>query len=114
MEEWALHILKPEQEFYLNVLFDQDDDTKQRWNRVTGNKPPHFEITNKNFTTLADIDSGTKRNYALSLNTTVKRQKGLSNHDLTVTVNAVSMDNLEKAEERKTHNKKNLQKNLPT
>jgi hypothetical protein len=92
--------------FQLNKIFGQDDDTKQRWNRVTGNAPPHFEITDKDFTTQADIDSGTKNNNALSLNTTIERQKGLSNHDLAVTVNAALMDNLKKAEKRKTLNKK--------
>jgi hypothetical protein len=60
LEEWALRIFKPKQEFQLNDLFDPDDDTKQHWNRIAGNVPPLFEITDKDFTTQADIDSGTK------------------------------------------------------
>jgi hypothetical protein len=64
---------KTKQEFQLNYLFDKDDDTKQHWNRVTGNVPPYFEITDKGFTNQADIDSGAKNNDALSLNTTIER-----------------------------------------
>jgi hypothetical protein len=81
---------------------------------LPGNIPPHFEIIDKDFTTQVDIDSGTKNKDALSLNTTDERQKGLSNHDLAVTVNAALMDNLKKAEKQKTLKKIFLQKNSPT
>ncbi len=34
LEEWALHILQPDQEFQLKELYDNDPETAQRWDRV--------------------------------------------------------------------------------
>jgi hypothetical protein len=52
LEEWALRILKPQQEFQLRGLYENDDETKTPWKRVTGNTAQAtFSITNMDFTT---------------------------------------------------------------
>jgi hypothetical protein len=51
LEEWALHILQPDQEFQLKELYDNDPETAQRWDRVMeGKKLTTFKITTKIFT----------------------------------------------------------------
>jgi hypothetical protein len=49
LEEWTLHILQPNQEFELKVLYVNDPETAQRWDRVTGKKCTTFKITEKDF-----------------------------------------------------------------
>jgi hypothetical protein len=34
LEEWALRILQPDQEFQLKELYDKDPETAQRWDGI--------------------------------------------------------------------------------
>jgi hypothetical protein len=58
LEEWALCILKPEQEFQMRGLYEKDDETKMHWKRVLDNTAQAtFCITDMDFTTaMLDID----------------------------------------------------------
>jgi hypothetical protein len=38
LEEWALRILQPNEEYQLKVLYVNDPQTAQRWDRMTGKK----------------------------------------------------------------------------
>jgi hypothetical protein len=50
LEELALGILQPDQEFQLRELYDNDPETAQHWNRVMeGKKRATFKITTKIF-----------------------------------------------------------------
>jgi hypothetical protein len=51
LEEWALHILQPNKEFQLKVLYVNDPEIAQHWDRVTRKKCFTFKITTeKDFT----------------------------------------------------------------
>jgi hypothetical protein len=55
LEEWAIRILKPDQEFQLEELYDNDPETAQHWDRVMGEKKrTPFKITTKIFTAAKD------------------------------------------------------------
>jgi hypothetical protein len=55
LEEWALRILQPDQEFQLKELYDNDPETAQHWDRVLeGKKRPTFKIITKIFTAAKD------------------------------------------------------------
>jgi hypothetical protein len=103
----ALHILKPEQWFQLEMLYEGDGATQLRWDRVTGGGEKQiFKITDKNISATA-INSGNMENNNLkSLNNNVRRQRGVSTNDLVATVNATLIDSLAKAEKQKTQDKK--------
>jgi hypothetical protein len=48
--EWALRILKPEQEFQLRGLYEYDDEAKKCWDRVIDNTAQAtFGITDMDF-----------------------------------------------------------------
>jgi hypothetical protein len=85
----------------LELLYDKDKDTKLHWNRVTEGVQPLFQITDKNLSTTATFSGDIENNNLESLNTSVKRQQGVSTNDLVATVNATLIDCLEKAEKQK-------------
>ncbi len=56
LEEWALRILKPKQEFQLKELYEDDDETKKLWERVIDNTAQDtFRIIDMNFTTASNV-----------------------------------------------------------
>ncbi len=96
LEEWALHILQPNTEFQLQVLYVNDPETAQRWDRVTGKKCTTFKITEKDFTT-SNTDSDTGNNNIKGLDTKTNRHERQSNQELASTVNSALIELLEKA-----------------
>jgi hypothetical protein len=112
LEEWALHILKPKEWFQLELLYDKDKDTKLRWNRVTEEVQPLFQIIDKNLSTTATNSGDIENNNLDSLNTSMKRQQGVSTNDLVATVNATLIDGLEKAEQQKKQERKKSSREL--
>jgi hypothetical protein len=82
LEEWALHILKPKQEFQLRGLYEKDDETKMRWKRVIHNTvQATFCITDMDFTTASNGSESENKDIE-SLDTKAKRQQGKSNLEL--------------------------------
>jgi hypothetical protein len=112
LEEWALHILKPEQEFQLRRLYEKDDKTKMHWKRVIGDTiQATFSITDMDSTT-AGNGSEAENKDVKSLDTKAKRQQGKSNLDLTMTVNDALKEYLGKADKRMAQAKKDFPKKL--
>jgi hypothetical protein len=75
LEEWALCILKSEQEFQLRGLYEEDDETKKRWERFIDNTAQDtFSITDMDFT-MASNGSESENKDVKSLDTKAKRQK---------------------------------------
>ncbi len=103
MEEWAPRILQPNEEFQLKVLYVNDPETTQRWDRVTGKNRTTFEITEKDFT-MPNTDSDTGNNNIVGLDTKANRLEGQSNQELAliVIVNSALIELLEKANKQKT------------
>ncbi len=116
LEEWALRILQPDQEFQLKELYNDDPETAQRWDRVMeGKKCATFKITTKIFTAAKDnIDGNTENNDLNGLDTNANRHEGQSNQELALIVNTTLIKALQKAEKRKKLAKKNHHKNSPT
>jgi hypothetical protein len=84
LEEWALHILHPDQEFQLKELHDKDSETEQRLERVVSSQREKcqkcFKITTTVFTSAKDnIASNTENNDLEGLDTNTNRHDGLSN-----------------------------------
>jgi hypothetical protein len=104
LEELALRILQPNEEFQLKVLYVNDPETVQHWNRVTGKKCTTFEITEKDFT-IPNTDSDTGNNDIKGLDTTANRHEGQSNQELALIVNNALIEILEKADKQKTQPK---------
>ncbi len=101
MEEWALCILQPNQEFQLKELYDNDPETAQRWDRVvTGKKCTTLKITEKNFT-ISNIDKDTGNNNIERLDTKANRNEGQSDQELALIVNSALIELLEKANRQK-------------
>ncbi len=110
LEEWALCILQPNQDFQLKGLYDNDPETAQHWDRVTGKKCTTFKITEKDFT-ISNTDSEIGNNDIEGLDTKAKRHEGQSNQELALIVNSALIKLLEKANKQKKQPKKILQKN---
>jgi hypothetical protein len=100
LKEWALCILQPNQAFQLKGLYDNDPETAQHWDRVTGKKCATFKITEKNFT-ISNTDIETGNNNIEGLDTKAKRHKGQSNQELALIVNSALIKLLEKANKQK-------------
>jgi hypothetical protein len=103
LEEWALCILHPNQEFQLKELHDKDSETEQRFERVVSSKhekhQKSFKITTTVFTSAKDnIDSNTENDDLKGLDTNTNRHDGLSNQELALIVNKVLIESLEKAD----------------
>ncbi len=111
MEEWALRILQPNQEFQLKVLYLNDPETAQHWDRVTGKKCTTFKITEKDGT-ISNAESDTGNNDIKGLDTKANRHEGQSNQELALIVNSTLIKLLEKANKQKTQPKKNSPKEL--
>ncbi len=101
LEEKALHILKPEEWFQLELLYDKDKDNTLHWKSVAEGVQPLFQISDKNSSTTATNSSNIENNILKILNTSMKRQQGVSTNDLVVTVNTTLIGCLKKAEKRK-------------
>jgi hypothetical protein len=86
LEEWALRILQPNQEFQLKKLYDNEPETAQHWDRVVqGKKHATFEITTKLFTAANNnIDGETENNNVKGLDTNTDKHKGQSNHKTSI------------------------------
>ena len=115
LEEQALRILQPDQEFQLKELYDNDAETTRHWDRVVkGKKPAPFNVTTKNFTAGKDnIDGNTKINDLNGLDTNTNRHEGQSNQELMLVVNTFLIESLQKVDKQKKLAKKNPQKNTP-
>ncbi len=116
LEEWALRILQPDQEFQLKELYNNDTETAQHWDRVMeGKKRATFKITTKIFTAAKDnIDGNTENDNLNGLDTNANRHEGQSNQELALIVNTALIESLQKAEKQKKLREKNHQKNSPT
>ncbi len=84
MEEWALRILHPNQEFQLKELQDKDSEMEQRLERVVSSqrekRQKSFKITTMVFTSAKDnIASNTENDDLKGLDTNTNRHDGLSN-----------------------------------
>ncbi len=103
LEEWALRILQPDQEFQLKELYNKDPETAQRWDRVMeGKKRSTFKITTKIFTAAEDnIDDNTENNNLDGLDTNGNGHEGQSNQELALIVNTALFKSLRKAEKQK-------------
>jgi hypothetical protein len=106
LEEWALCILQPNKEFQLKVLYVNDPETAQHWDRVIGKKCTTFEITEKDFT-IHNTESDTGNHDIKGLDTKANRHEGQSNQELALIVNSALIKLLEKANKLKTQPKKN-------
>ncbi len=106
LEELALRILQPNQEFQLKGLYDNDPETAQHWDRVTGQKCTTFKITEKDFT-ISNTDKETGNNDIEGLVTKANRHEGQSNQELALIVNSALIKLLEKANKQKKQPKKN-------
>jgi hypothetical protein len=114
LEEWALCILQPNQEFQLKELYNNDPETAQRWYRVMqGKKHATFEITTKIFTAANNnIEGETENNDVEGLDTHADRHEGQSNQELALIVNTALIKSLQKAEKQKKLAKKISPKEL--
>jgi hypothetical protein len=103
LEEWALHILQPDQEFQLKELYDNDPETAQRWDRVMEwKKCATFKVTTKVFTAAKDnIDGNTDHDKLDGLDNNANRHEGQSNQELALIVNTALIKSLQKAEKQK-------------
>ncbi len=103
MEEWALCILQPDQEFQLKELYDNDPETAQRWDKVMeGKKRATFEITTEIFTAAKDnIDGNTENDNLNGLDSNTNRHEGQSNQELALILNTALIKSLQKAEKQK-------------
>ncbi len=101
MEERALHILEPNQEFQLKVLYVNDPEPSQCWDRVTGKKCISFKNTEKDFI-ISNTDCDTGSNDIKGLDTKANRHEGQSNRELALIVNSALIKLLEKANKQKT------------
>jgi hypothetical protein len=73
LEEWALPILKPEQEFQLRRLNEKGDETKMHWKRIKDNTAQAtFNIPDMDFTT-ASNSSESESKHVESLDTKAKK-----------------------------------------
>ncbi len=115
LEELALHILQPNQEFQLKELYNNDLETAHHWDRVVqGKKHATFEITTKIFTAANNnIDSETENDNVKGLDTNADKHEGQSNQELALIVNTALIESLQKAEKQKKLAKKNSPKELP-
>ncbi len=95
----------------MKVLYINDPETAQHWDRVTGKKCTTFKITEKDFT-ISNTDSDTGNNDIEGLDTKANRHEGQSNQELALTVNNALIALLEKANKQKTQPKKNSPKEL--
>jgi hypothetical protein len=108
LEEWAFHILKPNQAVQLQVLVDTDSETASRIERVQEEILQEFKITTTDFTSdTNNID--TENNNLAKLDTNTKRNKDLSIYELAHHVNALISESLEKATNQQKRAKKRLQ-----
>jgi hypothetical protein len=114
LEEWALRILQPNQEFKLKELYDNDPETAQCWDRVMQEKKhATFEITTKMITAANNnIDCETENDYVYGLDTNADRHEGQSNQELALIVNTALIESLQKAEKQKQLAKKKSPKEL--
>jgi hypothetical protein len=114
LEEWALRILQPDQEFQLKELYDNDPETAQRWNRVMeGKKRTTCKITTKIFIAAKNnIDGNTENDDLNGLDTDANRHEGQSNQELVLIMNTALIESLQKAEKQKNLAKKNSPKEL--
>jgi hypothetical protein len=78
LEEWAVCILQPNQEFQLKELYNNDPETAQHWDRVVQvKKHTTFEITTNIFTAANNnIDGETENNNVEGLDTNADRHEG--------------------------------------
>ncbi len=93
----------------MKVLYVNDPETAQRWDRVTGKICTTFKITEKDFT-ISNTDSDTGNNDIKGLDTKANRHEGQSNQELALIVNSALIELLEKANKQKTQPKKNSPK----
>jgi hypothetical protein len=74
LEEWALHILKPNQTVQLQDLVDTDSETESRIKRVQEEILQEFKITTTDF--ISDTDNvDTENDNLAKLDTNTKRNK---------------------------------------
>ena len=106
LEEWVLHILKPNQTVQLQDLVDTDSETESRIKRVQEEILQEFKITTTNFTSDTN-DVETENDNLAELDTNTKRNKNLSVYELVHQVNKLISESLEKATNRQKRAKKN-------
>ncbi len=83
-------------------LCEDDDETKNCWERVIDNtEQDTFSITGMNFTTASNGSESEKKDVK-SLDTKAERQQGKSNLELSKTINDALKEYLDKADKRIT------------
>jgi hypothetical protein len=112
LAEWALRILKPNQDVQLNELYKADPETESCVDRLDSSQKEEsltiFKITTTVFTSAKDnIESNTENNNLEGLDTNTKRNDILSSKELALLVNKFLIKSIQKADKQKKTAKKN-------